>query len=889
MPWYGRSASGVGKVAAEHEDFEIPFLREIYRPEGEPSIDLVFVHGLNPFGNRTHAWDTWRHADGPFWPTDFLPDDIPHARVMLYGYNSNVAFDVSEARIKHHAEELLNRLDDKREESTCRIVFIAHSLGGLVVKQALLNARDNPVFDSILRSTYGFMFFGVPHRGASGAAFGDIGAKIAQFVSGGKADNDLLDCLKKNSLFTRDAADRFSHQLENYHVVSYFETIPMTISGGGISFHKAIVVDEDSAILLLPGTRERRLPLNADHSGMCKIARKGDLYEGVMANLKRLVRGAINEERLRGNDMLSADGYQRGRSASATNVRNVAPVPSPSRTPERPALLPARDTNDLEALGLGRNPAVDQGSGLLRRPRSVNQLNHQREEEELYARPQPRNLPYGVTSSSNFREAESSPTADEILQALLKTTLEDQAHSQGRQQTASAASVSLMADLLAASARMNQTNERSTLPLPNALPEAQQKLEYRPESEPEPERLPEPEPEPERKLQLASPTVATAIEERAFILPPQILDHSSQAGIDGASKSTLDFSKSSMKGIRDDLVQKGVSEDQQQADLMSLKIQQRRDRHERQADSVSPYIKQQRASEAKKTSSNVEEPKAEVEEIPPPYKMVIPPCAVCAKQPQDFPVYTCQSCYGKTTICPDCAPNMHLYPKHVHTTEHNVREWQDGLWYHMAQLFIHTLDAPKDPIWGPQFSISQMNNIQLGNQAINGEVLVFGPQPRGLLRLAITRPPPGQWEICFQVRTWQSPWFGDTELQQVRTTKKWGIQFGTTALGMIGFGIGTPRTRDAYLDDGEGDPVNEWQADSAGIPVTFGQKTMLKIKMPRTFVIKPGKDLGILAWHYRNDDGFAKEKDVVRQRLSFCWALEGIRFERHSVPGNFKR
>ena len=104
--------------------------------------------------------------------------------------------------------------------------------------KALLNAKDNPVFESMLQDTYGFMFFGVPHRGAGGMGYsaGEVGAKIARFISGGRAENDLLDCLKRNSLFTRDAADRFSHQLVHYHVVSYFETVPMKISTGPAAF-----------------------------------------------------------------------------------------------------------------------------------------------------------------------------------------------------------------------------------------------------------------------------------------------------------------------------------------------------------------------------------------------------------------------------------------------------------------------------------------------------------------------------------------------------------------------------------------------------------------------------------------------------------------------------
>lgn len=83
------------------------------------------MHGLNPFSNINHAYDTWTHSNGTFWPYQFLPQEIPEARIWVYGYNSNVAKEVSEARIKDHADVLLDRLQRKRKEGrVCPFIFI---------------------------------------------------------------------------------------------------------------------------------------------------------------------------------------------------------------------------------------------------------------------------------------------------------------------------------------------------------------------------------------------------------------------------------------------------------------------------------------------------------------------------------------------------------------------------------------------------------------------------------------------------------------------------------------------------------------------------------------------------------------------------------------------
>src|ERR1700712_2200590 len=73
---------------------------------------IVAVHGLGG-----DAVATWTHPKSKkVWLRDFLPQQIPDARIMTFGYNADAAFGQSTAEIVDHAKSLLASLVDKREE-----------------------------------------------------------------------------------------------------------------------------------------------------------------------------------------------------------------------------------------------------------------------------------------------------------------------------------------------------------------------------------------------------------------------------------------------------------------------------------------------------------------------------------------------------------------------------------------------------------------------------------------------------------------------------------------------------------------------------------------------------------------------------------------------------
>ncbi|KAG6356936.1 hypothetical protein INS49_014811 [Diaporthe citri] len=166
-------------------------------------IDLVALHGLN--GHYSNTWTATSPVDGRQvnWLNDLLPGVLPNARVMSFRYNSIVQFSKGTAGISGFTEQLLEAVMAWRtppEEKRRPVIFICHSLGGIVFKQAVVRARERDRFTGLLESIRGVAFFGTPRRGSSAAIFGAILASILKVSTFGTNTNSkLVSQLKENS------------------------------------------------------------------------------------------------------------------------------------------------------------------------------------------------------------------------------------------------------------------------------------------------------------------------------------------------------------------------------------------------------------------------------------------------------------------------------------------------------------------------------------------------------------------------------------------------------------------------------------------------------------------------------------------------------------------
>lgn len=205
----------------------------------DPVRSIVFVHGLNPLGSEDHARQTWTSKATAFcWPEEICRTtelSSQHlgvvARALLFEYNSAVFSDASSASLGDHANNFLSCLDSERGEPASRhrpLIIVAHSLGGLLAKQALIKAAGHAQYVCIKRSTYGLVFFATPHRGASSANLGDFVANIGSALTG-NPKNSLLSQLRKKSFLNDLTIDMFSQQTNDYEILSYFETKKTTV------------------------------------------------------------------------------------------------------------------------------------------------------------------------------------------------------------------------------------------------------------------------------------------------------------------------------------------------------------------------------------------------------------------------------------------------------------------------------------------------------------------------------------------------------------------------------------------------------------------------------------------------------------------------------------
>ncbi|KEQ62534.1 uncharacterized protein M437DRAFT_49405, partial [Aureobasidium melanogenum CBS 110374] len=249
-------------------------------------LSIVAVHGL--MGHWENTWNAGNSHEDAMFLRDRVPADLSRnrirARIFSYGYDSAV-FSRSVVTIDQAADMLLERLLGKRKkpEEKCRpIIFIAHSLGGLVVKQAMIQAWSHSQrYNELLDSVKGCLFLGVPHGGADSAYWANLPAQMIPYVTLGLRGNPrFLRSLESKSADCVRISRDFVHRAVSLRIRTFYETEKL----GTI-----IVVDRSSATLNLPN--EVAVPLDgSNHVTICKFsASENQRYEPIKDAIEELV------------------------------------------------------------------------------------------------------------------------------------------------------------------------------------------------------------------------------------------------------------------------------------------------------------------------------------------------------------------------------------------------------------------------------------------------------------------------------------------------------------------------------------------------------------------------------------------------------------------------
>uniref|UniRef100_A0A8C2ZYY5 Protein SERAC1 n=1 Tax=Cyclopterus lumpus TaxID=8103 RepID=A0A8C2ZYY5_CYCLU len=240
--------------------------------------DVLFIHGI-----LGAAFKTWRQKDRNMldkekeaegredytecWPKSWLAADCPNLRVLSVEYDSHLSDWMAQCPAENQMKSLAYRSRELLKKLKLAgvgerpVVWVAHSMGGLLVKKMLLDASEDPDMQSLLKNTKGIMFYSVPHHGTFMAEY-SVSVRYLLFPSVEVRE------LCKDSPALRNLNENFLNMVKEkeFKVLSFAETLPTNIG----PMIKILVVPTQSANL---GIGEL-IEVDVDHLNICKPEKK---------------------------------------------------------------------------------------------------------------------------------------------------------------------------------------------------------------------------------------------------------------------------------------------------------------------------------------------------------------------------------------------------------------------------------------------------------------------------------------------------------------------------------------------------------------------------------------------------------------------------------------
>ncbi|KAG1695139.1 hypothetical protein DVH05_020780 [Phytophthora capsici] len=238
--------------------------------QSDYDVDIVFVHGL--LGCPFSTWTCGEEED-TVWAQQWLLEDIKeeglNPRVLSVGYDSQLLASGSAWKpmcFEETGSEILTQLNAARVGCDRPVVFVTHSLGGILLKQVLMASKaENSEESSLVDNVNGVVFFGVPHHGSP------VAQRIQTFKPRRIAQHPVTEHLH-GTPHLEMLNDWCSEVFEDKSIpsLSVGESLPCRLPVIGV---EALVVPSTSAN---PGFGEFVSIADATHVDVCKPASTED-------------------------------------------------------------------------------------------------------------------------------------------------------------------------------------------------------------------------------------------------------------------------------------------------------------------------------------------------------------------------------------------------------------------------------------------------------------------------------------------------------------------------------------------------------------------------------------------------------------------------------------
>ncbi|KAH4059332.1 hypothetical protein HBI25_106250 [Parastagonospora nodorum] len=247
--------------------------------KGPSKYEIVAIPGIG----TDEEWSWKLNRVNWLRDTNMLAQKIPDARISIFNYTPD-GFDKGPVnqRLDHMAKKLLLGLDRMRTSMDTKtpIIFVCHSMGGIILEKTLLLARQHQdEHPSVYPYVAGCIFLGTPFQGLTEAR-AQILADMAQ-NSGVGTSVEVVEYLARDAAVLRALLDEFALLARNAQMRLYCfyeqqesERVKYAIKGVSKTTSKRSdrIVDELSARI----TSADRLGLAADHFRLNKYENSKD-------------------------------------------------------------------------------------------------------------------------------------------------------------------------------------------------------------------------------------------------------------------------------------------------------------------------------------------------------------------------------------------------------------------------------------------------------------------------------------------------------------------------------------------------------------------------------------------------------------------------------------